>query len=423
MRKKLLCLLLAFSLTAGLIGCGSSREEEKPEIAKTEESRESINKKGSKIDSIADREEKREVRTEGFGSVKAEYENFTYLGAYEVQDFPGGYVVYVPGAENAFEFNTDHQIMASGSGKGVTLLIMIVPDIQPGDPSYERLSMPIEELIMDYSQTSMDFLMALDDEAAEYEMSEVKKYGKDKATMTITHFEMNDGKPAPFFQCIDLFREDNSIITVAVQIDSEFTTDHTDDLLAEIEEYLEITIDYDEEALIAKYDGGMIGQEDKNESQNDDPAYPQTVSTGFWEFTLPEDWKKVPQSDPDDYVYSPTGKETADTVVSISDLGEGDLKFLLNGMDLEELEEEMNANTADGEVSMSDLRIIEDGNLGYALTYSLYTNLSGDTSYARVYLIEDRNHLYMIMGMGDENNPQGGDVADHIFETAKKVNR
>ena len=420
MRKKLLCLFLAFSLTAGLIGCGSSREEERADITKTEENRESINKKGSGIDSIASREEKREVRTEGFGSPKAEYENFTYLGAYEVKDYPGGYVVYVPGAENAFEFNTDHQIMASGSGKGVTLLIMIVPDIQPGDPSYERLSMPIEELIMDYSQTSMDFLMALDDEAAEYEMSEVKKYGEDKATMTITHFEMNDGKPAPFFQCIDLFREDNSIITVAVQIDSEVTTDHTEDLLAEIEEYLEITIGYDEEALLAKYDGRMIGQEDKNESQSDDPAYPQTVSTGFWEFTLPEGWKKVPQSDPYSYEYSPTGKDNADTLVSIMDLGEGDLGFL-SGMDLEELESELNTDTTDEKVDISDFRIIEDGNLGYALTYSLHTKLSNDTSYARVYLIEDRNHVYMLMGMGDEDHPQGGEVADHIFKTAKKI--
>lgn len=421
MRKKLLCLLLSVSLMAGFTGCGFGSKTESADIVKAEENRESIDKKGFGIESIVDREAKAEVRTEGFGSVKTEYEDFTYLGAYEVKDFPGGYVVYVPGAENAFEFNTDHQIMASGSGKGVTLLIMIVPDIQPGDPSYERLSMPIEDLIMDYSQTAMDFLIAMDDEAAEYEMSEVEKYDEDKATMTITHFEMNDGKPAPFFQCIDLFREDNSIITVAVQIDSEFTTDHTDDLLAEIEEYLEITIGYDEEALIAGYDGHMTGKEDEKESVSDDPAYPQTVSTGFWEFTLPAGWKKVPQSDPDSYVYSPTGKESADTVVSISDLGEGDLKFLLNGMDLEELEEELNTDTTDEEVAISDLRIIEDGNLGYTLTYSLHTNLSGDTSYARVYLIEDRNHIYMIMGMGDEDNPQGGEVADHIFETAKRI--
>ena len=422
MRKNLLCLLLSLSLTAGLTGCGSSGEAERTDITKAEESRESINKKGSGIDSIADREEKREVRTEGFGSVKAEYEDFTYLEAYEVKDFPGGYVVYVPDAENAFEFNTDHQIMASGSGKGVTLLIMIIPDIQPGDPSYERLSMPIEDLIMDYSQTSMDFLVAMDDEAAEYEMSEVEKYGEDKATMTITHFEMDDGKPAPFFQCIDLFREDNSIITVAVQIDSELTTDHTEDLLAEIEEYLEITVGYDEEALLAKYDGDMIGQENNNETQSDDPTYPQTVSTGFWEFTLPAGWKKAPQYDSDYYVYSPKGRENDDTLVSIMDLGEGDLGFL-SGMDLEELEHALNADTTDEEVDISDFRIIEDGNLGYALTYSLHTNLSDDTSYARVYLIEDRNHVYMLMGMGDEDNLQGGEVADHNFETAKKVNK
>lgn len=421
MRKKLLCLLLAFSLMAGLTGCGSGNEEERADITKTEENRASVNKKGFGIDSIADREENREVRTEGFGSVKAEYENFTYLGAYEVQDFPGGYVFYVPDAENAFEFNTDHQIMVTGSGKGITLLIMVIPDIQRGDPSYERLSMPIEVVIMDYAQTTMDIFAELDDEAAEYEMSEVEKYGKDKATMTITHFEMDDGKPAPFFQCIDLFREDNSIITVAVQIDSELTTDHTEDLLAEIEEYLEITIGYDEEALLAKYDGRMIGQEDKNESQSDDPAYPQTVSTGFWEFTLPEGWKKVSPSDPYSYEYSPTGRDNADMLISIMDLGEGDLKFLLDGMDLEELEEELNTDTTYEEVNISDFRIIEDGNLGYALTYSLHTNLRGDTSYARVYLIEDRNHVYMLMGMGDKDHPQGEEVADHIFNTAKKI--
>ncbi|MCH5281220.1 MAG: hypothetical protein J1E61_07080 [Lachnospiraceae bacterium] len=416
MKKRLVCLMTALSLAIGLTGCALKERVETPDSIKTEENRIANHQKGSGAEVFAVKEE----NGDGFGSKKEEYDRFTYLEPYAIKEFPGDYVVYVPNAEDAHEFNIDKQYMVSGEGEGVTLLIMLISDIQEGDLSYGRLNAPIEDVIVSYAETAMDFLVALDD-VEDYKISEVNKLGEDKATMTITHLRMQDGVPSPFFQVIDMFREGNDMITIAVQIDSELTTGHTDALLKEIEEYLEIPIEYDEEALFAAYED--LGDEgvDEDHSESIDTQYPQTVSTGFWEFTLPEDWKKVPQSDPYYYAYSPTGRENADTLVSIQDLGPGDLEYL-SDLDMDELEYELNTETTDAEVDVSDLRIIEDSNLGYAFAYSLHTNVNGNSSFARVYLIECNDHIYMIMGMGDDDNPQGGDVADHIFETAKIIN-
>ncbi|MCH5281219.1 MAG: hypothetical protein J1E61_07075 [Lachnospiraceae bacterium] len=406
MRKKLWCLLLAGILLTGQAGC-ASKQEEVPDQTKSEEREEEKDKKDSGKYSFLNTDEE-------FGYQNEAYEKFRFLKAYPVDTDYRQFVLYLPDENTLCEYYEVPQpeFIAAGYAQGVSLRMIVDYNIQEGGPGSEMLEASMEENLDNFLQGALGYYYS-EPAITVRDVSEMQAYGENGAIVAITYEFENNGHTTLFYLQLYMFRDGNTFYTAVVDVDSDHITDKTMDVLAEIEEYLDVDIRYDQDSIsIVRKENGQ-----PSESINIQDGV-VTVNTGFWEFELPEGWDQV-DGDKDGYSYAPGGIADLSNMITISEMGPGDLEFL------DELTEEdsdyyMSNFVGTRDIDIKDLSVIGYKDIGFVFSYALYETGS-DVSYAKIYLVEDDDFIYSIIADGEGNDAEAVKAAAYIVEHGRKA--
>ena len=400
MRKKLWYLLMTGILLTGLFGC-ASKQEEVPDPIKTEERDERKNYSFLNTD-------------EEFGYQNEAYENFQFLKAYTVDTDYRQFVLYLPDENTLCEYYEVPQpeFIAAGYAQGVSLRMIVDYNIQENGPGGEMLEASTKDNLDNFLQGALGYYYS-EPAITVRDVSEIQEYGENGAIVAITYEFENNGHTTLFYLQLYMFRDGNTFYTAVVDVDSDHITDKTMDVLAEIEEYLDVDIRYDQDSVsvVRKENGQPSGSINIQDGV-------VTVNTGFWEFELPEGWEQV-DGEIDGYSYAPGGTTDLSNMITISEMGEGDLEFL------DELTEEdsdyyMSNFVGTRDIDIRDISVIGYKEIGFVFAYSLYET-GADVSYARVYLVEDNDYIYYIIADGEGDDAEAVQVASYIVEHGKKV--
>lgn len=393
MKKKIICLLMAMMLTVGMIGCGSKgaavEDTEKAEIKEKDES-----------DKIFQDVPSKEENAEGFGVKNQQYENFNYLQPYEMNEGFRDFVFYLP-QNDTYDWAEDDQVQVYGEDQGVGLLFMVNPTIREDLPDYDVTDHTIEENLEGYLLWITDYMVYYNG-IQTYEASEITKQGDHGAGATIVYLEGEEDEYTPCFEQYYMFQEEDMLIVSVIMIEPENITDETDALLAEIEEYLGITIEYDESLLDLEPESmEVIGGGD-------------TVYTDFWKMELPMGWAQYDDGT-GDYSYSPGGKPSSGANVYVSDMGKKGSKSYrdITEEELGSLAEAYGGN----ELIVEDYEIVGETPVGYAVKFSLSDGLT----YSDLYMIEDDTNVYLVIGMCANGDVRAIEAAEYIIMHAEKI--
>lgn len=400
MRRKLWCLLMAGIFLTGLSGC-ASRQEEVPNQIKSEEREESKNYSFLNTEEV-------------FGYQNEAYENFQFLKAYTIDTDYRQFVLYLPDENITCDYfeAPQKEFIAAGYTQGVSLRMIVDYNIQEDGPGSEMLEASVEENLDNFLQEALGYY---DSEPAitVRDVSEIQEYGENGAIVAITYEFENNGYSTLIYLQLYMFREGNTFYTAVVDVTAGYVTDKTMDVLAEIEEYLGVTIRYDQDSV------SVARKEDKQQSGSIDiQDGAVTVNTGFWEFDLPENWDQV-AGEKSGYRYAPGGIADVSNMIVITKMGSGDLEFL--GELTEEDSDYYISNFVGMEdVDIRDFYILGYKDIGFVVEYSLYRTDS-DVLYARVYMVEDNDMIYSIVANGEGEDAETIEVAAYIVEYGKKA--
>lgn len=383
MRKKYLCLIVVLLLFVGATGCASDSTEEK------------------RVEDSADFTAYKE-----FGVKNEKFEKFQLLKPYTAGTRRKDYVIYLPQDEVGHDGSSE-TVQAYGSGGGVDFLVMVNPDLNYDRSRYNPYQHSMEENLnrfVDYMRNKTNYYKQL----SEVEFVDAFEEGNGAAAY-VSYLKEVDGEYYPLFEEYYMFYDGESFVIATTIIYGDFVDKKTEALLAEIEEYLDYTIYYDEDLLPQVPTESLGDISDQMEKME---------YTDFWEFPLPAGWKYVEgSSDTDQYAYSPNGRLTSSPVVYIGYLGEDEDDFLRK-MDIEALEDyyKRNLTFSDTDMQLGEIVVLGELPVGYVIKYSMYDEYLTLNSY----LIEDGNSALVVHSIDETGDEQAAEVAEYIITHAQK---
>lgn len=420
MKKRVLMILMAVMMTASLTACGGSESGKEKDVSKVEETEEEDEEEAdeeeeadAKEDRKKDKDKKDDSEVPVIGNDVDDYDGFEYLTAYTLTGEDATAVVYAPDDEYAFGGGEESYVGTELNG--VYVEYEIDPYVQ-----YEQETCSVEENMDYYVSDWYDYRLS-DEDVLEVEMSEVKTVGDDAAYASITIVGYDDMEDRNYFrwELYYLYQTDEKMILAEIQVDSAYDIEGAEDVVKELEKYLDADFDYDEDAMQEMADDCDPGDrpEDDDDVNGGGANADGTFSTDYWTFELPEDWDADPlMEDTNQYAYAPGGDiEEAECAVVIQSEYIGEDTSIIEDMDEDEvmdyIEEVMAEDIADPECTM-----IGSTQLGYAIKADfMYEGID-----AVAYFIFDGYYAHTVMAMQYGSGDDAFVAAEMIMDTAEK---
>lgn len=401
MKKRLVMLVLAVSMTLGMTAC-TGKESTK---AVVNEENEDKPKKNDEVVVGEEEKEEQEEKTADPGKMPTlgvddkGYKGFKYLEAHKLDTGEAKAIVYVPVSDYVYESNGT----VSAEKLGVTVEIELDPYIQ-----WHQEEFTMEENLKEYTESRYKFDEFYTIDHKDAEISEINAISKEAATLTASHLEYDEYNEEYYYIWNFYYlmkTDDDRIFIVEVEVDSLNTTGYTEDLMAELEAYLGIDMGYDEDALLAKIDAY-----DPSEEGN-------VYSTGYWIFELPDGWgeDKSYEDSYDEYVYAPEGDAgSSNCIIYITDEYVGEDTGYIREIDDDEVIRVLK------EFMPEDIENVKCEVVGEtAVGYALKSCFEAEGIRVEMYFIFEGYNTYTIMAMQDDDGTEAFEAAEQIVNTAK----
>ncbi|MBQ8189078.1 MAG: hypothetical protein IJZ44_04790 [Lachnospiraceae bacterium] len=434
MKKRVLMIMMAIVMTASLTACGTSESgkgkgvskveeteaeeetEDEEEAEEAEEKEEADAKEDRKKDKDKDKSD-----TPVIGNDVDDYDGFEYLTAYTITGEDATTVVYAP--DDEYAFGGDEETYVGTELNGVYVEYEIDAYVQ-----YEQEDFSAEENIDYYVSDWYDYRLE-DEDVLDAEMSEIKTVGDDAAYASITRYEYDDVDDRNYFvwDLYYLYQTDEKIILAEIQVDSCYDIEGAEDVVKELEQYLDADFDYDEDAMQAKADDCDVADkpdvDDDDDDDDDDDVNggganaDGTFSTDYWTFELPEGWDEDPiMESTNQYAYAPNGDvEEAECAVMIQSEYLGEDTSVIEDMDEDTviafIEEIMQEELSDAECEM-----LGDTPVGY--TVQAEFEYEGVDVVA--YFVFDDYYTHIILAMQYGGGTEAFDAAECLIYSAEK---
>ncbi len=407
MKRRAMFLVAAVFLAWGISGCAGKGSD-----AETYESAESETRSEK---STMDREwkntKKQSNRKPVLGVDNDSYEGYQYLAPYKLESDNYKAVVYLPEDKYA-EPNYD-SVLAENAGVWVTA--ELEPTLRSNMEKYT-----LEENLQAYAELDKEIYEEMDDRW-EVEISEVRVLDDNRVEAEYSYVDYNPYSEIYVSHWGVYYlaeTDDGRIFFITIDVDEEGVDEQTEEILEELEDYLQIELEYDREAMFAKaakYENEENQDEENSEGENQEEENGNMVSTDFWTFELPEGWEKnTALSSEDEYVYAPNGNLTSGSVVYISEEDVGQDVSYVKELDDDMLVQLFEVMLGD-ELDISDINVVGDTAVGYAVKIEFEergVNLVN-------YIIFENRSAYMIMAMEDGSGTEAFEAAERILNTAK----
>ncbi len=423
MKKRVLMILMAVMMTASLTACGGSESGKEKDVSKVEESEEEDEDEADEEEEADEKEDRKKDKgkdkdkddsdTPVIGNDVDDYDGFEYLKAYTIKGEDATAVVYAPKDEYAFGGDGEESYVGTELN-GVYVEYDIDAYIQ-----YEQETFSVEENIEYYVSDWYEYRLD-DDNVLDADMSEVKSVGDDAAYASITRVEYDsvDDECYYVWDLYYLYQTDEKVILAEIQVDSCYDIEGAEDVVKELEQYLDADFDYDEDAMQEMADDCDPEDRPDDDDINGGGANADgTFSTDYWTFELPEDWDADPlMEDTNQYAYAPGGDiEEAECAVVIQSEYIGEDTSIIEDMDEDEvmdyIEEVMAEDIADPECTM-----IGRTQIGYTIQADFeYEGID-----AVAYFIFDGYYAHTVMAMQYGSGDDAFVAAEMILDTAEK---
>lgn len=422
MKKRVLMILMAVMMTASLTACGGSESGKEKDASKVEETEEEDEEEAdeeeeadAKEDRKKDKDKKDDSEVPVIGNDVDDYDGFEYLTAYTLTGEDATAVVYAPDDEYAFGGGEESYVGTELNG--VYVEYEIDPYVQ-----YEQETFSVEENMDYYVSDWYDYRLS-DEDVLEVEMSEVKTVGDDAAYASITIVGYDDMEDRNYFrwELYYLYQTDEKMILAEIQVDSAYDIEGAEDVVKELEKYLDANFDYDEDAMQEMADNCDVA--DKPDVDDDDDVIggganeDGTFSTDYWTFELPEGWDADPlMEDTNQYAYAPNGDiEEAECAVVIQSEYIGEDTSIIEDMKedavVEFIQEMLQEDIDDAECEM----------LGHtAVGYTIKAVFEYEGVDAVAYFVFDEYYAHTVMAMQYGGGDEAFDAAEEIIYSAEK---
>lgn len=425
MKKRVLMIMMAVVMAASLTACGGSdsgkgkgvskveeTDEEDEEEADEEEADEKEERKKDK-DKDKDDDDKAKSDTPVIGNDVDDYDGFEYLKAFTITGEDATAVVYAP--DDEYAFGGEEESYVGTELNGVYVEYEIDAYVQ-----YEQENFSAEENIEYYVSDWYNYRLE-DEDVLDVEMSDVKTAGKDAAYATITRYEYDDIDDRNYFvwDLYYLYQTDEKMILAEIQVDSCYDIEGAEDVVKELEQYLDADFDYDEDAMQEKADDCDPGErpEDDDDINGGGANEDGTFSTDYWTFELPEGWSNDPlMEDTNQYAYAPGGDiEEAECAVVIQSEYIGEDTSVIADMDEDEVMDYIEEIMAE-DIDNPQCTMIGETQLGYTIKADFdYEGID-----AVAYFIFDGYYAHTVMAMQYASGDDSFVAAEMILDTAEK---
>ena len=422
MKKRVLMIMMAVMMTASLTACGGSESGKEKDVSKVEETEEEDEEEAdeeeeadAKEDRKKDKDKKDDSEVPVIGNDVDDYDGFEYLTAYTLTGEDATAVVYAPDDEYAFGGGEESYVGTELNG--VYVEYEIDPYVQ-----YEQETFSVEENMDYYVSDWYDYRLS-DEDVLEVEMSEVKTVGDDAAYASITIVGYDDMEDRNYFrwELYYLYQTDEKMILAEIQVDSAYDIEGAEDVVKELEKYLDADFDYDEDAMQEMADNCDVA--DKPDVDDDDDVIggganeDGTFSTDYWTFELPEGWDADPlMEDTNQYAYAPNGDiEEAECAVVIQSEYIGEDTSIIEDMKEDAVVEFIQ------EMLQEDIEGAECEMLGHtAVGYTIKAVFEYEGVDAVAYFVFDEYYAHTVMAMQYGGGDEAFDAAEEIIYSAEK---
>ncbi|MBD5542068.1 MAG: hypothetical protein HDR00_12950 [Lachnospiraceae bacterium] len=400
MKKRAALLCMAFLAAVGICGC--TGKEDRAVIQESEQKKLSVegefaaNKKSEKEQSV----QKPVPGVDDDG-----YEGFQYLVPYKLESDNYEAVVYLPDCDYA----VNEQGSALAEKQGVWVNVQLETPLM----AYETNSASMEECLADYVDLEKEIMEEIYEDYTEIEMSEVRVIDDDRVVSDYSYL-LYDSYAEKYtfnwgmYYLVEV--DDGRDFLFSIEVHGDSIGAETEDILEEMAEYLQIDIDYDKNALLAK-----AARHNGNEKE-EDTEDGNEVSTGFWTFELPEGWEKDTLASTDDqYIFAPGGRITVGGgAVAITEKDVGEDVGYIRELDEDKLVQLFELILGD-ELEIDDISVVGDTAVGYTVKIELEEMGINMVTY----LAFEGQSAYLVAAMEDGTGTEAFEVAEHIINTAK----
>lgn len=397
MKKRLIVVVLAITMAFGMTACGA-KENTKAVINEESEDKTKISQ-DKETEQEGEEEASKSTGMPTLGVDDDSYDGFKYLECYEVEAEDETAIVYVPIDDYSYEGSN----YVSAEDLGVTVKITLEPYLQ-----YDSEKYTMEENLEEYISNDYEFDEFYTTDYKDVETSEINVISKEAASITSSHLEYNEYHEEYYSVWLMYYlmkTEDDRVFMAEIEINSEYTTGYTEDLLAELEAYLGIELGYDADAMQAKID------------EYDPSAEGNVYSTGYWMFELPEGWGEDSSYEDsyDEYAYAPNGDaDNSDCIIYITDQYVGEDTSYIKEIDEDDVVEILEDFMPDG-INHVKCSVVGDTPVGYVLKSTF--DVSGIN--VEMYFIFEGYNTYTIMAMQEGSGTEAFEAAEQIVNTAK----
>lgn len=404
MKKRIMLLGTVVLLVWGISGCTGkgSRETVKEADTETVESGESETQ--SKKHNVK-REWKiakhQSDRQPVLGVDNENYEGFRYLAPYRLESDHYKAVIYLP--EDEYAVAEQGNALTERAGVWVTAQLepifwsdMENDSLEESLQTYTELDKQIYEEMEDYWEVEISEVRVLDDHRMEAEFS------------YITYNPYSEVY-VPYWGIYYLVRtDDGRLFFMTIEVNGEGADGTTEAVLEEFGEYLQIELEYDREAMMAK--AAKYDEAENPEGENGNMA-----STDFWTFELPEGWEKDTVSSTDDqYIFAPGGSIAAEKVIYISGKYIGEDVSYVRDMDEDRLVGLFEILLED-DINIDHISVVGDTAVGYAVKIEYKEQRLN----AVTYIIFENQSAYIVAAVEAGKGTEAFEAAEHIINTAK----
>lgn len=400
MKKRAALLCMAVLAAVGICGCTGK------------ENRAAMQESGQKKQSVEEEfaankknEKKQSAQKPVLGVDDDSYEGFQYLVPYQMKSDNYEAVVYLP--------DCDYAINELGSAMAEKQGVRISVQLETPLVNYRTDKADIEECLRDYAKYEEEIMGEIFEDYRNIEMSKVRVIDDDRVVADYSYllYDSYDEKYTFNWGMYYLVKvNDGRDFLFIIEVDGNSISAETEGVLEEMAEYLQIDIDYDEEALLAK-----AARYDENEKEEDTES-DNEFSTGFWTFELPEGWEKDTfASTNDQYVFAPGGRITAGgSGIAISEKDVGQDVSYVRDMDEDKLVQLFELILGN-ELEISDISVVGDTAVGYTVKFELEELGINMVTY----LVFEGQSAYLVVALEDGTGTEAFEVAEHIINTAK----
>lgn len=404
--KKRAALLCMAVLTAVNI-CGCTWEENRAALQESGQKKQTVE---GELAANKKSENKQTVPKPVLGVDDDSYEGFQYLVPYKMKSDNYKAVVYLP--------DCDYAVNESGSAMSEKQGVSVIVQLETPLVADRTDEAAMEECLQEYVTFEKEVMEEIFEGRSEVEMSEVRVINDDRVISDYSYllYDSYNEKYTSYWGIYYLEKvDDGRVFLFTIEVDGDSTGKETEEILEEMAEYLQIDIDYDEEALLAKA-ARYNENEQKEDTEGENAEGDNEFSTGFWTFELPEGWEKDRFASTDDqYVFAPGGKITAESgAVAISEKYVGQDVSYIRELDEDKLVQLFELLLGD-ELEINDISVVGDTAVGYTVKIELEEKGINMVTY----LVFEGQSAYMVAAMEDGTGTEAFEVAEHIINTAK----